>query len=334
MFESWGRLVYARRRLVLVLAGLVVAAAAVWGTGVFGALQSGGGFTAPGSQSQQESDLAARTFGRNTADVVVLYTSRTLTVHDAAFRDAVTRTLAALPRSEVPSAASYWSTRSPQFVGSGGHATYVVLQLAGGTDSARLDTYAEIQGKLAAPGLTSQVGGQVPTDSAINQEVKADIGRAEAISLPVLLVLLLIIFGSLAAASLPLAIGGIGILGSFAALRLLTLVTGGVHLLDQHHHDPRPGPGHRLRPVHGQPVPRGTAPAAQHRGRGGPHGGHRGPHRRGVRGHRGRGAGRADAVPRDVPALDGLRRGGHRRWWTCWPRSPSCPRCWPCSARG
>ena len=86
----------------------------------------------------------------------------------------------------------------------------------------------------------------------------------------------------------------------------------GVHLLDQHHHDPRPGPRHRLRPVHGQPVPRGTAPAAQHRGRGGAHSGHRGPHHRGVRGHRGRGAGRADAVPRDVPALDGLRRGGHR----------------------
>ena len=66
----------------------------------------------------------------------------------------------------------------------------------------------------------------MPTYSAINKEVKSDIGRAEAISLPVLLVLLLVIFGSLAAASLPLAIGGIGILGSFAALRLLTLVTG------------------------------------------------------------------------------------------------------------
>jgi trehalose monomycolate/heme transporter len=226
VFESWGRLVYARRRLVLVLAGLVVVAAAVWGTGVFGALQSGGGFTAPGSQSQQESNLAARTFGRNTADVVVLYTSRRLTVHDTAFRDAVTRTLAALPKAQVPSAVSYWTTRSPQFVGDGGHATYVALQLAGGSDSARLDTYAKIQGDLAAPGLTSQVGGQVPTYSAINKEVKSDIGRAEAISLPVLLVLLLVIFGSLAAASLPLAIGGIGILGSFAALRLLTLVTG------------------------------------------------------------------------------------------------------------
>ncbi len=40
-----------------------------------------------------------------------------------------------------------------------------------------------------------------------------------------LLVLLLVIFGSLAAASLPLAVGGIGIIGSFAALRLLTLAT-------------------------------------------------------------------------------------------------------------
>jgi uncharacterized membrane protein YdfJ with MMPL/SSD domain len=226
MFESWGRLVYARRRLVLALAGLVVVAAAVWGTGVFGALQSGGGFTPPGSQSQQESNLAARTFGRNAADVVVLYSSRTLTVHDAAFRTAVARSLAALPKSEVPSAASYWSTGSPQFVGAGGHATYVALQLAGGSDSARLSTYAEIQGKITAPGLTTQIGGQVPTYSAINKEVKADIGRAEAISLPVLFVLLLVIFGSLAAASLPLAIGGIGILGSFAALRLLTLVTG------------------------------------------------------------------------------------------------------------
>ena len=56
MFEAWGRFVYRRRRLVLLVAALVVAGAAVWGTGVFGALQSGGGFTAPGSQSEQASD--------------------------------------------------------------------------------------------------------------------------------------------------------------------------------------------------------------------------------------------------------------------------------------
>jgi trehalose monomycolate/heme transporter len=225
MFESWGRVVYARRRLVLVLAAIVVVAAAVWGTRVFGALQSAGGFSAPGSQSQQESDLAGRAFGRDAADVVVLYSSPRLTVRDPAFRTAVTRSLAALPARDVRSATTYWSTRSPQFAGAGGHATYAVLELAGGTDSARAANYQAIKGRLSVPGISTQVGGQVPTMSAIGKQVTADIGRAEGISMPVLLILLLVIFGSLAAASLPLAIGGIGILGSFAALRLLTLVT-------------------------------------------------------------------------------------------------------------
>jgi len=80
MFENWGRFVYRRRVLALVIALLAVAGAAVWGSGVFASLQSSGGFTSPGSQSQRASDAAARTFGRNDADVVVLYRSRTLTV--------------------------------------------------------------------------------------------------------------------------------------------------------------------------------------------------------------------------------------------------------------
>ena len=99
------------------------------------------------------------------------------------------------------SAATYWSTRSPQFAGAGGHATYAVLELAGGTDSARAKNYQAIEGRLSAPGLSTQVGGQVPTMSAINKQVTGDIGRAEGISMPLLLILLLVIFGSLAAAS-------------------------------------------------------------------------------------------------------------------------------------
>jgi trehalose monomycolate/heme transporter len=225
MFEAWGRFVYRRRRLVLLVAAVVMVGAAVWGTGVFGALQSGGGFTAPGSQSEQAGALATRAFGRDTADVVVLYRSPALTVRDPAYRAAVTGSLAALPKDKVLSYQTYWSTGSPLFAGHGGHETYAVLRLAGATDSAQMKTYQAISGEFGAPGLTTRVGGQIPTEVAINSEVKADIGRAEAISMPVLLVLLLIIFGSFAAAGLPLAIGGIGILGSFAALRLLTLFT-------------------------------------------------------------------------------------------------------------
>jgi trehalose monomycolate/heme transporter len=225
VFEAWGRFIYRRRRLVLVAALVVVAGAAVWGTGVFGSLQSGGGFTAPGSQSQQESNLATRAFGHDTADAVVLYRSDTMTVRDPAYQRAVTRALAALPRDKVLSAVTYWTAHSPQFVGAGGHETYAVLRLTGGNDAAQMNTYRAISGKLGVPGLAAHVGGQIPTELAINSQVKSDIGRAEGLSMPVLLILMLVIFGSLAAASLPLAIGGAAILGSFAALRLLTLFT-------------------------------------------------------------------------------------------------------------
>ena len=225
MFDTWGRILYRRRRLVLVVSLILVAFAGAWGTGVFGSLQSAGGFATPNSQSQRSSDLAAAAFGRDTGDVVVLYESATRTVADPAYRAAVTHVLGALPRGRVESVATYWSTGSGQFVSASGRETYAVIELAGTDDAARIKNFDAIAGRLAAPGLTEQAGGLIPTEGAINSDVKSDIGRAEGFSLPVLLVLLVLIFGGLAAASLPLAIGGIGILGSFTALRLLTLFT-------------------------------------------------------------------------------------------------------------
>ena len=225
MFEAWGRMLFRNRRLVLALAGLGVIIAAIWGTGVFGALQSAGGFAPPDSQSQLEANLAARTFGRGAGDAVVLYTSKIATVRSAAYRSAVTGSLSRLPRDRVVAAQTYWSTGSPQFASANGKVSYAVLVLAGNTDAARIKNFNAIKGNLTAPGLTVQTGGQIPTEAAINKEVTSDIGRAEGISMPVLLILLTVIFGSLAAASLPIAVGAIGIIGSFTALRLLTLVT-------------------------------------------------------------------------------------------------------------
>src|ERR1700730_10015093 len=225
MFESWGRIVYRRRRLVLVIALIGVAFAAVWGTGVFGKLQSSGGFTAPNSQSQQSSNVATAAFGQDAGNVVVLYSSPTLSVRSPAFRAAVTQTLAALPHSKVASYRTYWSTGSPRFVSASGRETYAVLAMQGSDEGAQQKSYNAIKNQLDPRGLRTQVGGLVPTNETIGKQVTADIGRAEGISMPVLLIVMAVIFGRVAAASLPLAIGGIAILGSFTALRLLTLVT-------------------------------------------------------------------------------------------------------------
>jgi trehalose monomycolate/heme transporter len=230
MFEAWGRALARRRKLTLAITLLFVAFAGVWGTGVFGRLSSGDNFTPPASESQHEADVADQVFGRNDADVVVLYRSASMTVSDPAYRQAVTTALSSLPRADVAKVTTYWSSGSASLVSTDRHSTYAVLQLTGADDAARHTTYDAIKneltpGSLAADGVTAKVGGNVAMEVAVNNEVSADIAKAEGFSMPVLLVLLLLIFGSLVAASLPLAIGGVAILGSFTVLRLLTMFT-------------------------------------------------------------------------------------------------------------
>ncbi|MFZ0249264.1 MAG: MMPL family transporter [Acidimicrobiales bacterium] len=224
-FEIWGRVVHHHRRLVLAVAAISVLFGLAWGTGVFHDLQTAGGFSAPNSQSENEGDMATSTFGRDAGDVVVLYSSPVQRVGSPQFESAVTRTIDRLSREDVQSAATYWSTGSQRFVSADGHETYVVLEMRGNGDAARQASYDAIKARLAAPGLHGEVGGLVPTDETINNQTTKDIGRAESLSFPILLVLLLLIFGSLTAAGLPLVIGAIGILGSFTVLRMLTLFT-------------------------------------------------------------------------------------------------------------
>ncbi len=231
MFEAWGRSLYRARRLTIVAALLFAVAGAVWGTGVFGKLNSGDTFTPPNSQSNAETALAASLFGRDGADVVVLFRAPAHTVSDPVYRQAVSSYLAGLPAGQVTKAVTYWTSGQQDLVSANRHSTYAVLQLAGVSDQARVDTYKAIKGDFpgrAGPpgdGITAQVGGGTATEVAINDEVSANIARAESISFPVLLILLVVIFGGVVAALAPLAIGGLAILGSFTVLRLLTTVT-------------------------------------------------------------------------------------------------------------
>jgi trehalose monomycolate/heme transporter len=226
MFEAWGRFVHRRRWPILAVAFVAIAFMAVWGTGVFGALKSTGGFDVPGSGSARSSEIAQRDLGRSEADVVVLYRDQAgRTVDDPAYKAAVIGSLGALPKDKVAATTTYWSTNAPTLVSKDRKLTYAVLQLTGGDDKARQDGYDAIKDRLRAPGLTTRIGGSVPTAEKINTQVSGDIGKADMISFPVLLVLLVVILGGLAAASLPLAIGATAILGSFTALRLLTYGT-------------------------------------------------------------------------------------------------------------
>ncbi|GAB2645962.1 MMPL family transporter [Kribbella swartbergensis] len=226
MFETLGRFTYRRRRLVLALTGVFVALGLAWGTGVFGPLANGG-FDAPNTEAAGAVATIEQSVGRTGTDVVVLYRSADQTVADPGFRQSVESHLAALPAQDVTSRQTYWSTRSPAFVSKDQHSTYAVLTLAGADPEARLDTFHKISDQLRAgpPGLDVKVGGEVAVFDEVNTQTEHDIVRAETISMPIVLVLLVIVFGGLVAASLPLFVGALAILGAFVLLRGLSAVT-------------------------------------------------------------------------------------------------------------
>ncbi|KIL38078.1 membrane protein [Gordoniibacillus kamchatkensis] len=219
MLGKWA----ARRRwLVVAVTAVFIVFAGVWGSGAFGRLTGGAGFDDPGSESTQADELLAGPLGRYAADVVVLYESRDLTVDDAAFAGAVEQALSAVPRDAVVRMQSYWSTRDEALVSKDRHATYVAVQLPSNDDQGRVQQFKKIKDAFKAEGLTVRFGGLTAMTEQVNAQTGKDIALAETLSLPLLVVLLVLIFRSAVAAALPLAIGAVVAVGSFAVLRSLT----------------------------------------------------------------------------------------------------------------
>ncbi|MBO0702984.1 MAG: MMPL family transporter, partial [Candidatus Dormibacteraeota bacterium] len=114
-------------------------------------------------------------------------------------------------------------TDSAGMVSKGGHTALVVVQVRRPVVAAA-DTYPRMtdQVRHAAPaGVRVRGTGQVEVEHAFLTQLHLDLGRGEAISVPVSLVFLVLIFGSVVSAVLPLAAGSLAVLaGSGAALVL------------------------------------------------------------------------------------------------------------------
>src|SRR5262245_28624375 len=218
---SVGSFVVRRARLVLVAAMLAVVGFGVLGLGAFGKLQTGG-FQDPAAESTAAQTLTDQRFG-GSAGVVLLVHAEAGTVDGAPARAAGAEEasrLAAVPG--VSNVVSYWQTRNPGLRSKDGKYALVL-------GSTRSDF------NLSSPELASlrshnrqvdvTVGGNAAIGNDILTQVTKSLRSAEGIAVPVILALLVFAFGSVVAALLPLAIGGIAILGTFAELDVLGSVT-------------------------------------------------------------------------------------------------------------
>jgi RND superfamily putative drug exporter len=229
MFHRIGQFTVRRRRLVLGLTVLVVLLAGVVGGGVFQRL-SNGGFADPDAESSRAADLLEDEFGAGAPNVVLLVTASEGDVDSGRVTrvgEALTQELADYPQAD--DVVSYWSLGSPPPLRSeDGTQALVVGRLAGDQDEWQdvADGLAdEFNGDRADGAVTVAVGGPVEIFNQIGETIESDLARAESVAVPITLVLLIIVFGGIVAALLPVGVGMLAVLGAFFVLWLTTLVT-------------------------------------------------------------------------------------------------------------
>ena len=225
MIDRWGAFVARRARAVLLLGVVVAIAAATYGFGVFGSLSSGG-FDDAGSESYAELEAERETFGNRAVDVIAIYSDDVLTADSAEFRSAVEQVLAAAPEGTTSAVVPYYDVPPEQgLVSQDGHSAQVLISLAGESQDDFLDNYDELAPALEATGLDTDLAGPFAVYNDVNEITSEDLARAELLSLPIVVLLALLIFGSLVAASMPAMVGLLAMVGALAVVRVLTLFT-------------------------------------------------------------------------------------------------------------
>ncbi|MDX2296782.1 MULTISPECIES: MMPL family transporter [Streptomyces] len=216
----------AKRRLAVLLVTMVALIVAVpFGSDVESRL-SEGGITVPASESARADELLNNRFeGGSPHLVFIAAAGRSIDSPDVgADATALTDRLAKEPG--VVQAASYWTLDKPPTLRSkDGRTGLIMVRLAGDEDEVRKAAariVPDVVGEQGALKVTAT--GVTAVRMAIEKRSEEDLTRAELLSGPLVLIILLLVFGSVVAASTPLAVGILAVIGSFVVLRLLDMV--------------------------------------------------------------------------------------------------------------
>jgi len=197
----------------------------IGGFQAFGNLK-GGGYNDPGSDSEKVTQMLTKDFGQSDPEVVLVADmGRSVDdIQSAANGDLITAELTKI--DGVKTVSSYYSLgRTPTLKSTDGTAVYFFAKLA---DDAKTAVVSKnIQDDLSGNhfGATIYVAGWGPITSEINHTIEGDLTKAESVAIPVTLLLMIFVFGSVVAAGLPLMIAGLTILGSFFFIWLASLFT-------------------------------------------------------------------------------------------------------------
>ena len=216
MLERFASFLFRRRRRVLLVALLSVVVAGVFGLGVAKRL-SPYGDTDPSTQSVQATDRYEAATGRQINPGVIAIVS----AGEARVRQVEAQLRAS---RHVAAVSSYYDSHDPAMLSSDGRSSYVVAFFKHESDSKVADDAKKIENAFAGQ-RDVKLGGEAIADSQVSTQVSNDLARAELFAFPLIFLLSLLFFRSLVASLLPPFLGGLAILSTFFALRVISSFT-------------------------------------------------------------------------------------------------------------
>jgi uncharacterized membrane protein YdfJ with MMPL/SSD domain len=211
--------IHAKSRRVLLVAVLAAAVAGAFGFGVAKHM-SPYGADDPATQSVQATNRFEAAAHRKIDPGIVAMVNAG-DVRSSAARQRVGQIAGQLrAEPDVASTVSFYDTRERAMVSRDGRSTYVVAYFKQRPDKQLEDAAQRVEDRFAGQ-RDVRLGGAQIADAQANTQVGNDLAKAELLAFPFIFLLSLLFFRSLVAALLPPLIGGLAIVGTFFALRIL-----------------------------------------------------------------------------------------------------------------
>jgi uncharacterized membrane protein YdfJ with MMPL/SSD domain len=211
-------LIVRRRRLVLAVTVVFVLFAGAFGGPVVSLLDSDDDFEDHGSESVLARDAIERATGRSASPDLVALVLLGAPIDTAQARQKVARVAQALRDREVAEVVAVRGGEPAELISRDRRTTYLLATFRAGSDeeatAERLKERVERE-----PGVTAG-GGQLAF-TQVGEQVEQDLARAEMLAFPLLFLLSLVVFRSVVAALLPVAVGATTILATFLWMRLV-----------------------------------------------------------------------------------------------------------------
>ncbi len=207
-----------RWRWPVIAVWLLAAAFSLLALPQVGSILRAGGFSADGIESQEAFDRYEQDFGAVGSPIQIAFHHDEWLVADEAFAAEAARILA--PLEALPDVMRVTTFQDiPTQIAPDGHTAYTTLFFDLHPDVAHR-IVPELRGRLAPSELDVHIAGSPVYYSDIQTLSEADLQRAETVGLPFALIVLVLVFGSVVAAGIPVLAGGASVVVGLALLWL------------------------------------------------------------------------------------------------------------------